>query len=192
MASSHHLSLETGSSSDDNGSGMSLVSSVTQSFSSLATGDATYPSDVMVLGQPQPFSGHNIFEKGEKGKYTKVNLPGLFKKRVKLWVNYGEMHLSVVEFKGLALDTTRNLRNFKETVADVFNNNRVLFELILLTQKTKEPSARSSGAESALTTKVELPGVYGEAVKLWVKTDTVGAVFGEEIKTSGSGRYSNC
>ncbi|KAJ4834869.1 hypothetical protein Tsubulata_039985 [Turnera subulata] len=161
-----HLSL---ASSADTGS----------SSSSSATSGAASRSEVMVLGQPQPFTGHNIFEKGERSKYTQVKLPGLFKKRMKLWVNYSEMYLSVEEVK---VGTATNTRNVNERLTNLFYKcNGILFELkILIAEEKEKPSAHSS-VESALYTKVELPGIYGKAVKLWVKSGSV-LLIGEEFK----------
>ncbi|KAJ4848252.1 hypothetical protein Tsubulata_043084, partial [Turnera subulata] len=144
---------------------------------------------VMVVGRPRPFTGHNIFEKGERSKYTKVKLPGLFKKQVKLWVNYGEMDLCVVEVK---VDTETDVRNFEEGFTNLFDKcyNGVMFGLNLLTIKEKyKASAHPSGEESVLYRKVELPGIYGKAVKVWVKSDILICV-GQEFKIPG--RFKQC
>ncbi|KAJ4837491.1 hypothetical protein Tsubulata_041977 [Turnera subulata] len=161
---------------------LSLASSSdTGSSSSSAISEAADRSEVMV-GQPQPFTGHNIFENGERVKYTKVNLPGRFKKRSKLWVNYGEMHLRVVEAK---FGTETEFRNFDQGFGNLIDkvlNGEIMFMLNILAKKEKEkPSAHPSGEESVLYTKVELPGIYGEAVKLWVKSDIVIGP-GQELK----------
>ncbi|KAJ4826123.1 hypothetical protein Tsubulata_049735 [Turnera subulata] len=146
-------------------------------------------SEVLVIGRPQPFTGNNIFEKGERAKYTRVNLPGLFKKQVKLWVNYGDMDLCVVESKGLtfnAADAATIIRKLEEEVTNLFNKfTGVMFDLELITKEKKKPSAHSSGEESVLYRKVELPGIYGKVVKLWVKSDSI-TCFGEEFKIPGA------
>ncbi|KAJ4848256.1 hypothetical protein Tsubulata_043088 [Turnera subulata] len=191
MASSHHPSFA----SADAGSSTSGSAVVSRSDiisteiclvnddadPSLATGDAD-PSEEMVLGHPQPFKGDEVFEEGEKALYTRATLPGAFKKRAKLWVQYGKMHLSAIQVKAL----NYRAREGEKTITEhVFNEGgwdsipeRGMFILTIFTGGKKKPS--SGEGQSVLYTKVQLPGIYGEAVKLWVKSGVT--FFGEEIK----------
>ncbi|KAJ4826124.1 hypothetical protein Tsubulata_049737 [Turnera subulata] len=92
------------------------------------------------------------------------------------------MELCVVEVKVGTEIEKRNCREGFRNLYDKCHNGEIMFALNILAEKGKEkPSAHPSGEESVLYTKVELPGIYGKAVKLWVKSDIfIGP--GQELK----------
>ncbi|KAJ4833735.1 hypothetical protein Tsubulata_036344 [Turnera subulata] len=156
------------------------------------TGSSSTGNASVVLGQPQPFNGNNAFKKGERLKYTKVELPGFFKRDVKLWVKYGELYLMAMEMKPKSFGSS-NCRDAMKShyynhgpSASMYNGS---FFLSLARRENATPGGRGrhpnpSGEDEkdTLYSKVELPGVYGEGVKMWVKSESI-VVNSMNIKT---------
>ncbi|KAJ4829929.1 hypothetical protein Tsubulata_012127 [Turnera subulata] len=241
MASSHHLSLaaaDTGTftsvSADANGSGfftahITLVASVTESFSSLATGDAD-PSEEMVLGQPEPFNGDEVSRQSRKLRFSRESdsimlrftpqlkehnhryhqLPSAsadagssssaktsvvlgrplpfngnnaLKKRERLKdTKYGELYLMAMELKPKSFGSS----NCRDAMKFPYYNhgpgasmyNGTFFLSLARRRENAIPVRRgrhpnSSDGTDTLYSKVELPGIYGDGVKMWVKSESV-------------------
>ncbi|KAJ4832309.1 hypothetical protein Tsubulata_026975, partial [Turnera subulata] len=138
----------------------------------------------VVLGQPEPFSVHGVFKKGERNKYNKVTLPGDLEEKVKLWVRYDKLYL-------IGIETKKEVFYSKDTRGGVkqhfFNHgpgaSMYHGSFVLTLSMAKKPSSgeatttttndTSSDEAAALYTKVGLPGIYGESVKMWVRSGEV-------------------
>ncbi|KAJ4848255.1 hypothetical protein Tsubulata_043087 [Turnera subulata] len=139
--------------------------------------------EALVLGQPEPFNVHGVFKKGERIKYHRVTLPGALEENVKLWVRYDKLYLIGIEMKEEVFSSKPTRGGMKQHFynhgpgASMYNGS-----FILTLSMMEKPSSghgttttknKSSEEAAALYTKVELPGVYGQGVKMWVKSGEV-------------------
>ncbi|KAJ4835559.1 hypothetical protein Tsubulata_049910 [Turnera subulata] len=144
-------------------------------------------SEPLILGQPEPFNVHGVFKKGERIKYHKVTLPGDLEKNVKLWVRYDKLYLTGIETKKEVFKSKDTRGGVKQHFfnhgpgASMYNGIFILTLAMLkkpssgqaATTTTTTNNNSSDEAAALYYTKVGLPGIYGESVKMWVRSGEV-------------------